>query len=135
MGTDPILPLAAARGLTGMSEPGDVLRALGDLCPGQVLVTDGIQGSWALDRESGGIIHQPAFVVDAVDTTGCGDAFHAGYIVGVLEGWSLALRMEFGSLLASRVAGRVGGRTALPSQKNDLIRSDISSNLHQHLIL
>ena len=135
MGTDPILPLAAARGLTGMSEPGDVLRALGDLCPGQVLVTDGIQGSWALDREAGGIIHQPAFVVDPVDTTGCGDAFHAGYIVGVLEGWPLALRMEFGSLLASRVAGRVGGRTALPSRKNDLIRNDISSNLHQHLML
>jgi sugar/nucleoside kinase (ribokinase family) len=100
-----------------------------------VLVTDGIQGSWALDCEAGGIIHQPAFVVDPVDTTGCGDAFHAGYIVGVLEGWPLALRMEFGSLLASRVAGRVGGRTALPNRKADLIRNDISNNLRQHLML
>lgn len=134
MGTDPILPLAAARGLTGMSEPSDVLRALGDLCPGQVLVTDGIQGSWALDREAGGIIHQPAFVVDPVDTTGCGDAFHAGYIVGLLEGWPLGLRMEFGSLLASCVAGRVGGRSALPWRKDALIRNDISTAL-RHLLL
>lgn len=134
MGTDPILPLAAARSLTGMREPNDVLRALGDFCPGQVVVTDGIHGSWALDRALGGIFHQPAFVVDPVDTTGCGDAFHAGYIVGLLEGWSLALRMEFGSLLASRVAGQVGGRTALPSRKEALLRSDISPDLHQCLL-
>lgn len=134
MGTDPILPLAAARSLTGMREAGDVLRALGDLCPGQVVVTDGVHGSWALDRDAGGIIHQPAFVVDPVDTTGCGDAFHAGYIVGLLEGWPLALRMEFGSLLASCIAGRVGGRTALPCRKDALIRDDISTKLHQLLL-
>ena len=134
MGTDAILPLAAARSLTGMREPGDVLRALGDLCPGQVVVTDGVHGSWALDRDAGGIIHQPAFVVGPVDTTGCGDAFHAGYIVGLLEGWPLGLRMELGSLLASCVAGRVGGRTALPWRKDALIRDDISTKLHQLLL-
>jgi len=134
MGTDPILPMAAGRSLTGMQEAGDVLRALGDLCRGQVVVTDGVRGSWALDREAGGIIHQPAFVVDPVDTTGCGDAFHAGYIVGLLEGWPLPLRMEFGSLLASCVAGRVGGRTALPWRKDALIRDDISTKLHELLL-
>lgn len=135
MGTDPILPLAAARDLTGMKEPGDVLRSLGDSCPGQVLVTDGIHGSWAFDRNSNTIVHQPAFVVKPVDTTGCGDAFHAGYIVGLLEGWPLELRMEFGSLLASHVAGRVGGRTALPWRKDApaMIRPDISTSLHKHL--
>ncbi len=134
-GTDCLFPLAAARELAGMPEPGDVLRALGDLCPGQVVVTDGRHGSWALDCDSGGIIHQQAFVVEPVDTTGCGDAFHAGYIVGLLEGWPLELRMEFGSLLASRVAGRVGGRTALPWRKDapTMIRGDISSALHEHL--
>lgn len=128
MGTDPILPLAAARTLTGLTAPGDVLRSLGDLCPGQVVVTDGIRGSWALERNAGTIIHQPAFIVKPVDTTGCGDAFHAGYIVGLLEGWPLELRMEFGSLLASHVAGRVGGRTALPWRKDasSMIRKDLS---------
>ncbi|MFZ4775072.1 MAG: carbohydrate kinase family protein [Terrimicrobiaceae bacterium] len=134
MGTDPILPLAAGRSLTGMREPDDVLRALGDLCPGQVVVTDGVHGSWALDRDAGEVIHQSAFVVGPVDTTGCGDAFHAGYIVGLLEGWPLGLRMEFGSLLASCVARRVGGRTALPWRKDALIRDDISTKLHQLLL-
>lgn len=135
MGTDPILPLAAARNLTAQTDPGDVLRSLGDLCPGQVVVTDGIHGSWALDRHSGNIVHQPAFVVEPVDTTGCGDAFHAGYIVGLLEGWPLEIRMEFGSLLASHVAGRVGGRTALPWRKDapSMVRKDLSATLTQKL--
>lgn len=135
MGTDPILPLAAARKLTGLQDPGDTVRALADLCPGQVVTTDGIHGSWAWDRASGTVVHQAAFVVQPVDTTGCGDAYHAGYIVGLLEGWPLDLRMEFGSLLASRVAGSVGGRTALPWRKEapGLIRADLSESLKQKL--
>lgn len=135
MGTDPILPLGAARNLTGQTDPGDVLSALGDLCPGQVVVTDGIHGSWALERGTGEILHQRAFVVQPVDTTGCGDAYHAGYIVGLLEGWPLEVRMEFGALLASHVAGRVGGRTALPWRKDasSMIRPDLSSTLTHKL--
>jgi len=135
MGTDPILPLGAARNLTGETNPGDVLRSLGDLCPGQVVVTDGIHGSWALERNSGEILHQRAFVVQPVDTTGCGDAYHAGYIVGFLEGWPLEIRMEFGALLASHVAGRVGGRTALPWRKDvsTMIRPDLSPTLTHKL--
>jgi sulfofructose kinase len=135
MGTDPILPLEAARHLTGRHEPSEVIRALADLCPGQVVTTDGIHGSWAWDRAADSVVHQPAFVVQPVDTTGCGDAYHAGYIVGMLEGWPLNLRMEFGSLLASRVAGSVGGRTALPWRKDapGLIRDDLSPSLKAKL--
>jgi len=135
MGTDPILPLEAARHLTGRQEPLEVIRALADLCPGQVLITDGISGSWAWDRAAGSVVHQTAFVVQPIDTTGCGDAYHAGYIVGLLEGWPLPLRMEFGSLLASRVAGSVGGRTALPWRKDarGLMRDDLSQPLKDKL--
>jgi sulfofructose kinase len=135
MGTDPILPLEAARHLTGRREPLEVIRALSDLCPGQVVITDGIHGSWAWDRDASAVVHQPAFVVHPVDTTGCGDAYHAGYIVGLLEGWPLNIRMEFGSLLASRVAGSVGGRTALPWRKDapGLIRDDLSQSLKDKL--
>jgi sugar/nucleoside kinase (ribokinase family) len=60
-------------------------------------------------------------VADKVDSTGCGDAFHAGYAVGLIEGWPLEQRMEFGTLLASRVIRKVGGRTALPR------RADLAS--------
>lgn len=116
LGTDPILPLGCARELTGLDAPEAVIRQLADFTAGQVVTTDGLNGSWAWDRARAAVHHQPAFRVEAIDTTGCGDAFHAGYLVGVLEGWPLPLRMEFGALLASRVATRVGGRSALPSR-------------------
>jgi len=131
LGTDPILPLAAAQNLTGRDEAEETVRALADLSPGQVVITDGINGSWAWDRALEQSHHQPAFKVEAKDSTGCGDAFHAGYTIGLLEGWDLALRMEFGSLLASRVATEVGGRTALPfrTEVEGLIQPEISPQL------
>lgn len=112
--TDSILPWGLAKELTGKIEPGETLAMLRTWTKGHVLVTDGERGSWACD--GAGIRHQPAFRVSAVDSTGCGDAFHAGYIVGILEGWDLAMRMEFGAWLAAEVAQALGGRTNLPSR-------------------
>ncbi|MFP4068728.1 MAG: carbohydrate kinase family protein [Opitutales bacterium] len=135
LGTDVILPLAAARELAGAVEPEEVLRALAGWTEGQVVVTDGIRGSWAWERESGQVVNQAAFKVESVDSTGCGDAYHAGYIIGLLEGWALPLRMEMGSLLASRVATQVGGRSALPgrTQLPELLRPDVSESLRRLL--
>lgn len=131
LGTDPILPLAWARELTEKTTPDDVVRALSGMTFGQVIATDGLHGSWAWDRDRQAVHHQPAFRVEGIDSTGCGDAYHAGYIVGILEGWSLARRMEFGALLAARVATRVGGRTALPwhNQVRSLLLPSVSAEL------
>ena len=113
--TDSILPWGLAKELTGKNEPGEALAELRALTKGNLLVTDGVRGSWACD--GAGIRHQAAFRVAAVDSTGCGDAYHGGYIVGVLEGWDLAMRMEFGAWLAAEVAQALGGRTNLPARK------------------
>jgi len=113
--TDSILPWGLAKELTGKAEPEAALAVLRTLTKGNLLVTDGVRGSWACD--GAGIRHQPAFRVAAVDSTGCGDAYHGGYIVGVLEGWDLAMRMEFGAWLAAEVAQALGGRTNLPARK------------------
>lgn len=135
MGGDPILPLAAARELTGRDAPEEVVRALADFGPGQPVITDGARGSWAWGRAEQKVLRQEAFIVRPADTTGCGDAYHAGYIVGLLEGWPLPARMEFASLLASRVALRVGGRSALPWRREaaSLLRPDLSPALAQLL--
>ncbi len=110
-GTDLILPLATARTLTGKETPEDVLQGLSGMTEGQLVVTDGILGSWALTPE--GVIHQKAFPVEAVDTTGCGDVFHGAYAAGLLEGLTLAERLEFAAWIASLAACQIGGRTAL----------------------
>jgi len=117
LATDIILPLECGRQLSGETSPESVLRALAAITKGQLVVTDGENGSWGW--QAGKAIHQPVLpVADKVDSTGCGDAYHAGYAVGLIEGWPLEQRMEFGTLLAARVIGRVGGRTALPTRKD-----------------
>lgn len=123
LATDVILPMATARMVTGKDSPEDVLRALSRKTSGQLVVTEGILGSWALTPE--GIIHQPAFQVNAVDTNGCGDVFHGAYAAGILADMPLAIRLEFSAWLASLTACFVGGRTGIPRQK-DLISLDQS---------
>jgi sugar/nucleoside kinase (ribokinase family) len=123
LGTHAILPLAAAARLTGESLPEAALRSLASWTNAQLVVTDGLRGAWALTP--GGVLHQPAFPVQTIDTTGCGDAFHGAYASALLDGWPLPLRLEFAAFIASRVALRMGGRTDLPTAAS-LLTDDVS---------
>ena len=109
---DVLLPLHTAKAATGKESPEDCLHALAALGRGQMIVTDGERGSWALTAE--GILYQTSFPVSVVDTNGCGDAFHGGYGVGLLRDWPLPLRMEFAAWVAARVATSLGGRRGIP---------------------
>ena len=136
LGTEVILPLECGRQLSGKESPENVLGELAKITSGQLVVTDGANGSWGL--KDGSIIHQPAMAASGkIDSTGCGDAFHAGYVAGLLEGWPLEERMEFGASLASLVIGHVGGRTALPrrNQLADILSDEMSSSLRELLKL
>ncbi len=127
--TDVILPIATARALTGRETPEDVVRVLAGMTPGQGVITHGVSGSWAFTPE--GILHQPAFQVAAVDTTGCGDVFHGAYAAGLLEGMPLPERLEFAAWMASIAACHVGGRSGIPMRKQlaTLDQSMLTSSL------
>jgi sugar/nucleoside kinase (ribokinase family) len=49
------------------------------------------------------------------DTTGAGDAYHAGFIYGMLHGRDVKECMKLGSAVAALKCRRLGARTALPS--------------------
>jgi sulfofructose kinase len=123
LSTDCILPLSAARALTGEETPEAALHRLVQWTSAQLIVTDGTRGSWALTPE--GILHQPAIAVDAVDTTGCGDAFHGAYAAALLDGLPLRFCMEFAAWVAAQVALKLGGRTNLPT-RDSIRKSDLS---------
>ena len=80
-----------------------------------VTVTMGEQGSHTL-TSAGEAFHQHAFPVDAVDTTGCGDVFHGGFIYGLLQNWPLRKAVSFASACAALKTRALGGRTAIPSR-------------------
>ena len=55
-------------------------------------------------------LHIPAFPVDAVDTTGAGDMFAAGFLYGLTGGFSAQKSAELACFLASRVVSQLGPR-------------------------
>ena len=113
--TDAVLPLEAAQRISGKIDIIQSLQAISKITNSNVVITDGANGSFALN-DSGALIHQPAFTVEVVDTTGCGDAFHAAYASGILQGLDLRERMKYASYYASQVAKCAGGRTWLPNK-------------------
>ncbi|AUS06218.1 carbohydrate kinase family protein [Pseudotamlana carrageenivorans] len=115
LSTDPILPLECAQNITGKNDVASCLKELSKYTQGQVIITDGANGSYAI--EDGIHIHQPAFKVQVVDTTGCGDAFHAAYASALLQGFQLKERLVYASFFAAQVAQYFGGRTCLSNRE------------------
>jgi sulfofructose kinase len=62
--------------------------------------------------------YAPAFQVTAVDTTGAGDIFHAGFIYGLLQGWPLPRQLEFACAAAALNCTSLGARGGIQSVEN-----------------
>ncbi|MGW5694030.1 carbohydrate kinase family protein [Streptomyces asiaticus] len=56
----------------------------------------------------------PGLPVDALDPTGAGDVFVAGFMTGTLAGWPLADRLAFANLTAALSVQHFGGSLAAP---------------------
>ena len=71
----------------------------------------------ALLYVDGQFIESPAFEVPGGcrDTTGAGDAFHAGFIYGMLQGDDVETCMNLGNAVAALKCRRLGGRPGLPT--------------------
>jgi sugar/nucleoside kinase (ribokinase family) len=103
--------------MTGISETGAALAALQrDTGAAIVCMTLGAKGSLA--RCNGIEIRTPAYAVNVVDTTGCGDAFRAGFIAGWLEqGGNAEVEhcLRYANAVAALNGRAVGAQTAAPS--------------------
>ncbi|MCZ6679310.1 MAG: PfkB family carbohydrate kinase [Candidatus Poribacteria bacterium] len=62
-----------------------------------------------------GIFAFPAFPVNVIDTTGAGDAFHGGFIYGLLQDWPVEQTIRFASAVAALNCCNLGGRSGLPT--------------------
>ncbi len=78
----------------------------------QVVITDGVRGCWYFDPTQR--IHQPAFPVDVVDTTGAGDVFHGAYLVAHLQNWPAGRCLAFAAAAAALKCRELGGRAGDP---------------------
>jgi sugar/nucleoside kinase (ribokinase family) len=98
----------AAR-LTGCKRAEDAARALGKLAR-TVAVKRGARG--VLVFSEGELFRIPAIKVRAVDTTGAGDSFNAGFLARFLRGGSTRECAQAGIEAAARCVRKVGGTAA-----------------------
>ncbi|MEU8239946.1 PfkB family carbohydrate kinase [Actinoplanes missouriensis] len=98
---------------TRTDEPRQALDKLSGLAP-VVVVTCGGDGALAVDASTGEVAAVPAVPVEALDPTGAGDVFTAGFITGTLSGWPLADRLAFANLVAALSVQHFGGSLSAP---------------------
>jgi sulfofructose kinase len=85
---------------------------------GVTAVTRGADGViWLEDN----VAHsQPAYTVDAVDTTGAGDVFHGAYALAIGARLATADAMSFAAAAAALKCTRPGGRAGIPTLQDCL---------------
>jgi ribokinase len=102
-----------AERLTGLTDPQAAARALQARGAKTVLVTLGEQGVLIVENN---VELVPALRVEAVDTTGAGDAFIGGLAVFLAEGLALRASVARACAVAALSVTRLGAQAALPSR-------------------
>ena len=109
----PIYSADAARNHTGTGAMEEALWKLAELGGKAPMITLGQEGCIWL--EDGQVRRCPAFRVEVVDTTGCGDVFHGAFTFGLGRGWDLRANVRFASATAALKCRALGGRTGIPT--------------------
>ncbi|MDO9497865.1 MAG: sugar kinase [Nocardioides sp.] len=105
--TDYLLPNdEQVLGFTGASDLAEGARALVAAGAGCVAVTQGAKGALVVTADA--VAEVPAYPIEVVDTTGCGDAFSAGFLRGLSLGRGTAEAARLGCATAAQVAQGLG---------------------------
>jgi len=96
-----------------------VMKHLHALGPEIVCITDGAKGAWASDGKT--VIHSAIIKVKAVDCTGAGDAFAAGFLGFYLKGASLKESLRAGIINSASVVQYIGTTKGL-LKKGDIVK-------------
>jgi adenosine kinase len=90
-----------------------------------LIITLGAQGSVIYANGKAIDIPTPA-AAEVLDPTGCGDAYRAGLLHGIQQGWNWETSGRLGSLLGSLKIASRGGQNHLPS------RAELCELFHKH---
>jgi sugar/nucleoside kinase (ribokinase family) len=105
--TDYLLPNdEQVLGFTGAASLAEGAQALVLAGVGCVAVTRGAEGAMVVTGQE--VLEVPAYRTEVVDTTGCGDAFSAGFLRGLSLGRGLRAAAELGCATAAQVAQGLG---------------------------
>lgn len=93
---------------------GSVAQCLAAIDVPCIVVTLGQHGCCA--RSDGEFLYQPAFAVNAIDTTGAGDTFCGTLVAALHQGCSVAQALRQGAAAGALACTRPGAQTSIPTQ-------------------
>lgn len=99
---------------SGAATAEEAIRDFGKTCP-LVVAKLGKKGSIAL--RDGKQYEAKAFKVEAIDTTGAGDSFNAGFIYGFLKGEAVDVCLRYGNGCGALSVTALGGNTGFPVEE------------------
>ncbi|MBI2843496.1 MAG: sugar kinase [Armatimonadetes bacterium] len=102
-----------AKMLTGKQAPEDVAKVLLDAGVKTVGLKMGEDGCYIRNAEVE--IRIPRFDVDAVDATGAGDAFVAGFLTGLVHGWDMEKTGRFANAVGALCVTQLGAAAGIRS--------------------
>jgi len=94
-----------------------------------VAISHGSEGCFIATEEE--VFQSPAYIIDPVDGTGSGDAFHAGMIFGFLNGWGMQETSAFANACGAMNTIRLGARSGMCSEAE--VRNFMARNERQIL--
>jgi len=100
--------------LSGENQCGKMAAALSAQGRACCVITAGRLGCW-FSQGGQEAQHIPAFEVNVVDTTGCGDVFHGAYAAAIARGNDIRQAVVIASASAALKAAKPGGRMGIPS--------------------
>ena len=92
--------------MCGLDDPKDIAKYKLDNGVTNCVLTMGGEGSLFVNKDE--TIKTPAFDINVVDTTGCGDAFDAGMITSLINNFDLEKSLKFATTTSGLVATGLG---------------------------
>ncbi len=71
-----------------------------------IIITQGVKGTLLKNKEVA--LYADTYPIEFVDGSGSGDAFAAGYITGLVEGWDLKRTLTFASAIGASACTQLG---------------------------
>ena len=105
-----------ARTLTGMTDPSEGAHLLALQGGGIVVVTCGDEGAFLSCGKRR--THVPTFVVEAIDSTGAGDAFNGVLACALAEGIEIESALEKASAAGALATTTAGAQASMPGRRD-----------------
>jgi sugar/nucleoside kinase (ribokinase family) len=109
-----------ARMIAGKSDPEEIADVFLAMGTGLAVIKLGKEGCFIKSRD-GEKYKIPTYTdIKAVDATGAGDSFVAGFLTGILQGWSLYKCGKFANAVGTHCVMEVGASTGIRSMEDIL---------------